>query len=198
MADQFHFHPDRYLELVRAEVADYDLLQDLAAREVIDSAPRTVLDLGTGTGETLVRVARSAPGARLVGIDASAGMLAHARRLLPQATLRVQDLADELPAGSFDVVVSALAVHHLTDEGKADLFARVAAQLSPGGRFVLGDVVIPDDPAEAVIPLDEGYDRPSPVATIVELLEGAAFPTVRLVWSRQDLALLVAATAPPR
>ncbi len=195
MADQFHFHPDRYLELVRAEVADYDLLQDLIAREAVDAAPRTILDLGTGTGETLARIVPGAPGARLVGIDESAGMLAHARRLLPQATLHVQDLADELPAGSFDVVVSALAVHHLPDEGKSDLFARVAARLSPGGRFVLGDVVVPDDPAEAVIPLDEGYDRPSPVATILDLLEAAGFATVRLAWSRQDLALVIAATA---
>ena len=195
MADQFHFHPDRYLELVRAEVADYDLLQDLIAREALVAVPRAVLDLGTGTGETLARVARGAEGARLVGIDASADMLEHARHLLPQATLRVQDLADQLPGGPFDVVVSALAVHHLTDEGKSDLFARVAAQLSPGGRFVLGDVIVPDDPAEVVIPLDEGYDLPSPVATIVALLEDAGFDSVRLVWSRRDLALIVAATA---
>ena len=195
MADQFHFHPDRYLELVRAEVADYDLLQDLIAREALVAVPRAVLDLGTGTGETLARVAHGAEGARLVGIDASADMLEHARRLLPQATLRVQDLADELPGEPFDVVVSALAVHHLTDEGKRDLFARVAAQLSPGGRFVLGDVIVPDDPAEVVIPLDEGYDLPSPVTTIMALLEDVGFDSVRLVWSRRDLALVVAVTA---
>ena len=195
MADQFHFHPDRYLELVRAEVADYDLLQDLIAREALVAVPRAVLDLGTGTGETLARVAHGAEGARLVGIDASADMLEHARRLLPQATLRVQDLADELPGEPFDVVVSALAVHHLTDEGKRDLFARVAAQLSPGGRFVLGDVIVPDDPAEVVIPLDEGYDLPSPVTTIIALLEDVGFDSVRLVWSRRDLALVVAVTA---
>ncbi len=130
-----------------------------------------------------------------MGIDASADMLEHARRLLPQATLRVQDLADELPGEPFDVVVSALAVHHLTDEGKRDLFARVAAQLSPGGRFVLGDVIVPDDPAEVVIPLDEGYDLPSPVTTIIALLEDVGFDSVRLVWSRRDLALVVAVTA---
>ena len=195
MADQFHFHPDRYLELVRAEVADYDLLQDLIAREALVAVPRAVLDLGTGTGETLARVAHGAEGARLVGIDASADMLEHARRLLPQATLRVQDLADELPGEPFDVVVSALAVHHLTDEGKRDLFARVAAQLSPGGRFVLGDVIVPDDPAEVVIPLDEGYDLPSPVTTIIALLEDVGFDSVRLVWSRRDLAIVVAVTA---
>ncbi len=180
MADQFHFHPDRYLELVRAEVADYDLLQDLIAREAVGPKPHDVLDLGTGTGETLARIAHVAPAAQLVGIDASPGMLAHAHELLPHALLRVQDLTDELPEGYFDVVVSALAVHHLTDVDKADLFARVATRLRPGGRFVLGDVVVPEDPADAVIPLDEGYDHPSPVAIIVQLLKSASFRTVRL------------------
>jgi hypothetical protein len=38
---------------------------------------------------------------------------------------------------------SVLAAHHLGGPGKADLFRRVAAGLAPGGRFVLGDVVVP-------------------------------------------------------
>jgi tRNA (cmo5U34)-methyltransferase len=68
-------------------------------------------------------------------------------------------LHDPLPEGSFDLVVSALAVHHLDGAGKADLFARVADRLRPGGRFVLGDVVVADDPADAVTPIDGVYDR---------------------------------------
>jgi SAM-dependent methyltransferase len=73
-------------------------------------------------------------------------------------------LEDRLPDGSFDLVVSALAVHHLDAAAKADLFVRVADQLRPGGRFVLGDVVVPDDPADAVTPIDGWYDKPSTVA----------------------------------
>ena len=45
------------------------------------------------------------------------------------ADLRVSRLEDALPEGNFDLVVSALAVHHLDGAGKADLFARVAARL---------------------------------------------------------------------
>jgi tRNA (cmo5U34)-methyltransferase len=65
------------------------------------------------------------PGATLVGIDASADMLAAAD--VPGADLRVGRLQDELPAGPFDLVFSVLAVHHLDGPGKADLFRRVAA-----------------------------------------------------------------------
>ncbi len=196
MADQFHFHPDRYLELVRAEVSDYDLLQDLIAREASDPLPASILDLGTGTGETLERLARLAPDATLTGVDLSPEMLERARALLPRATLHVQDLTAELPAGPVDVVVSALAVHHLTDDEKGDLLTRVAARLAPGGCFVLGDVIVPDDPREAVIPLDDGYDRPCSLATTLELLTRAGFVDVRVVWTRRDLAVVRASTRP--
>jgi SAM-dependent methyltransferase len=56
---------------------------------------------------------------------------------LAAADLRVSCLHDSLPQGDFDLVESALAVHQLDGAGKADLFARVADRLQPGGRFVL-------------------------------------------------------------
>jgi SAM-dependent methyltransferase len=71
--------------------------------------------------------------------------------------LRVNRLEDPLPEGTFDLVVAALAVHHLDGAGKADLFARVAARLRPGGRFVLGDVVVREDPADVVTPICQSW-----------------------------------------
>ena len=129
-----------------------------AAREVTAT---TILDLGTGTGETLRYVTKRHPTARLIGVDESSAMLAAARRLLPAADLRVARLQDPLPEGPFDLVVSALAVHHLDASEKADLFRRVAARLVLGGRFVFGDVIVPDDPGDVVTPIDGTYDRPS-------------------------------------
>ncbi len=106
-------------------------------------------------------------------------------------TLRVADLLDPLPEGPFDLVVSALAIHHLDGPGKAELFRRVAAVVAPGGRFVLGDVVLPEDPANAVTPLSDGYDKPSTLSDQVRWLEAAGLePT--LVWEGDDLAVLTA------
>jgi len=45
----------------------------------------------------------------VVGIDESAAMLAHVRRLLPRADFRVARVEDELSAGPFEIVVSALS-----------------------------------------------------------------------------------------
>jgi len=173
MAEQFHFDPDTYLDMVRAEVPAYEHLQQVVADATEAVAAETVLDLGTGTGETLRRVAGRHPTARLIGIDESDRMLAVARKVVPGADLRVARLQDDLPEGPFDLVVSALAVHHLDAPEKAALFRRVATRLAPGGRFVLADVIVPVDPADVVTPLDEGYDKPSRVDEQLQLVDRA-------------------------
>ena len=183
---QFHFHPDEYLALMHSELPAYERLQDEAASATGRGATR-LLELGTGTGETARRVLARHPGAALVGIDASAEMLAAAT--LPGADLRVSRLEDPLPEGPFDLVFSALAVHHLDGPAKADLFRRVAAVLEPGGRFVLADVVVPDDPADATTPLSPGYDLPSSVDDQLAWLRGAGLDA-RVVWAERDLAVV--------
>lgn len=192
---QFHWEPDSYAALMREEVPDYGRLQDEVAAATAPDVSR-ILELGTGTGETTRRVLARHPRAGLVGIDASAEMLAHARAALStaRAELRLGRLEDPLPEGPFDLVVSVLAVHHLDGPGKVDLFARVAAVLAPGGRFVLGDLVVPDDPADVVTPIDGDYDTPSTVADQRRWMEEAGL-RARVAWAQRDLAVVVGAAA---
>jgi tRNA (cmo5U34)-methyltransferase len=109
---QFHFQPDEYIALMESELPDYYRLQDAAARATGAGASR-LLELGTGTGESALRVLRAHPGASLVGIDESEDMLRVARERLPGADLRVSRLEDPLPDGPFDLVFSVLAIHHV-------------------------------------------------------------------------------------
>jgi tRNA (cmo5U34)-methyltransferase len=190
MGGQFHFHPDEYLELMRSEMPDYFVLQDEAAAACGSGAAR-LLELGTGTGETALRVLERHPGAVLTGVDASADMLAVARERLPGADLRVARLEDELPPGPYELVFSVLAIHHLDGVGKADLFARVADVVAPGGRFVIGDVVVPDDPADALTPLSPDFDLPDRVEDQIAWLGAAGFEA-SVVWARRDLAVVAA------
>jgi tRNA (cmo5U34)-methyltransferase len=99
---------------------------------------RRVLDLGAGTGLMSAAVLARHPEAEVVLIDGSGEMLEQARERLPQrsSTTVVADLRDALPDGPFDAVVSALAIHHLEDADKRELFARVHQALRPGGVFV--------------------------------------------------------------
>jgi tRNA (cmo5U34)-methyltransferase len=179
---------------MRAEVPGYDELQDRLARATAGVTVRRILDLGTGTGETAQRVLELHPAARLTAIDSGAEMLERAGEVLPADSvdaLLVSRLEDDLPAGPFDLVVSALAVHHLDAPGKADLFRRVEKVVPPGGRFVLGDVVVPERPEDAVTPLTPGFDLPDRVHDLLEWLDAAGF-VARLVWSQQDLAVIAA------
>jgi tRNA (cmo5U34)-methyltransferase len=189
---QIHRDPDSYLALMNEKVPDYERLQDETAIATGTDAMR-VLELGTGTGETTLRVLELHPAAVLIGVDASREMLDRARTQLPadRVELRIGRLADSLPDGPFEVVVSALTVHHLDGSGKATLFRRVAAVLSPGGRFVLGDVVVPEDRTDVATPVDRNYDTPSTVADQLRWLAAAGLQP-RVVWAQGDLAVLVA------
>ena len=184
---QFHFTPVHYLELMHDEVPGYEELQEETARATEGAPAATILELGVGTGETSSRVLARHPGAALTGLDASAEMLAAAR--LPGADLRVARLEDPLPDGPFDLVVSCLAVHHLDGAGKRDLFGRVAAVLAAGGRFVLADVIVPEDPADAVTPCTPGYDLPDRLDDQLRWLGEVGFEA-EPTWVRGDLAVV--------
>lgn len=188
---QFHFDPATYMDLMRSEVPGYQRLQEEVVRATEGLTAASVLDLGTGTGETLAAVLMRYPGATATGIDESPAMLAAAEDRLAGlgVHLWVGDIGEPLPPGPFDLVVSALAVHHLDGPGKAALFGRVAAALRPGGRFVLGDVVLPANPRDAVVPMSDDYDKPSTMADQLAWLAEAGLAAT-VTWAERDLVVL--------
>lgn len=188
----WEWDPDTYLAEMLEEIPGYEELEDAVAAATEAIAPRNVLELGTGTGETALRVLARHPDSHWTGIDASMQMLARARERLPQADLRLARLEDPLPPGSFDLVVSVLAVHHLDGPGKQDLFKRVA---EVGELFVLGDVVVPERAEDAVIEIDWEMDLPSSVAEQLAWLDEAGFDA-SASYVRPDLAVFVARRRP--
>jgi tRNA threonylcarbamoyl adenosine modification protein (Sua5/YciO/YrdC/YwlC family) len=196
LGGQFHFHPETYETEIREDVPAYEELQRELAR-ASGSDARRILELGTGTGATAELLLERHPGAQLVGVDSSDAMLGAARRRLPgdRVELRVGRIEEELPDGQFDLVASALAVHHLDGDQKAQLFRRVRAALAPGGRFVLADLVVPDDPADARTPFTPGFDKPSSVAEHLRWLADAGLAAT-VAWEREDLAVIVASATP--
>jgi len=93
----------------------YGSAAELVARGC-PSAPR-VLDLGAGTGILSAAIFDQVQAGHLTLLDASADMLQRAAvRLAPwRPEIAVRPLTSELPSGPFDAVVSALAIHHLSD-----------------------------------------------------------------------------------
>lgn len=118
-----------------------------AARLCLQAEPPRVLDLGCGTGDLALRLARSAPATtELVAADFSEPMLALARRKLARAGLEgkvefVWADAAELPFadGSFGAVGIAFALRNLIwrNPHAEQHLAEVRRVLAPGGRFVV-------------------------------------------------------------
>jgi tRNA (cmo5U34)-methyltransferase len=191
MAD-YDFTVESYVAMMREAVPGYDRLEEEVA-VATGTGARSVLELGTGTGETARRVLDTHPDAQLVGVDASPGMVRVARESLPadRVTLHVGRLEDPLPEGPFDLVVSCLAVHHLQGPSKADLFGRIATNLAPGGRFVLADVVEPVEPSYAVTAIDPEIDHPSKLDEQIAWIDAAGMAP-EITWTHRDLVVIVA------
>ena len=172
---QFHWRPETYLEEIRAEVPRFDELQD-AAIAAIPFPPGGVLDLGVGTGETTRRLLDRYPEAAVTGLDSSPEMVFRAREL--GIEVRLARIEDPLPDGPWDLVISVLAVHHLSDERKRELFRRIR---ETARGLILGDVVLAE---EQVTPLEPGFDLPAGAEEQAEWCGG------EIVWRADDLAVI--------
>ena len=106
--------------------------------------PQAILDIGCGTGVLLRRLANTYPLARLVGVDAAAGMIRQAQAAVPKgfSLSYVEARAEELPFADdcFDLVVSTMSFHHWADQRRG--LREVRRVLTADGRFVLTDVVV--------------------------------------------------------
>jgi tRNA (cmo5U34)-methyltransferase len=90
-------------------------------RSVFPADPRSLLDLGCGDGRLAALALEARPMlSRIVALDVSPPMLERARdrfRSDHRVTVREWDMADSIASfGSFDVIVSGFAIHHLEDE----------------------------------------------------------------------------------
>lgn len=113
------------------------------------AAPGRVLDLGAGTGLLTYFWYRRFPAAEYVLVDVADEMLQVARRRfagLANVDFRVLDYTKELPEGRFDVVTSALSIHHLEHDAKRETFARLYELLPAGGLLVNYDQFCGDTP----------------------------------------------------
>jgi SAM-dependent methyltransferase len=114
-----------------------------AVLDRLETVPRNVLDLGTGTGKAAYLVAERFPEAQVAGVDLSPRMVEEARRRLPEELSgRVRfEVADAsslpFPDGSFDLVVLLNMIPFFNE------LARVTA---PGGTVVVASFAGPATP----------------------------------------------------
>lgn len=205
---------------IEAIVPRYDELHDtiLNAPPHDRSDPVSVLELGAGTGELTSKLLTRFPESEVLVVDHSDQMLAQAERKLAtfgdRVALESGAFPDDYPQAEekYDLVVSSLAVHHLDEEGKRNLFDAIYDSLAPGGWFVNGDVVRFDAPhletlSEEMIQnwvrskgweesefMDEweasdDYDDPSTLTDQLVWLRESGFESVTSIWQYYNFAV---------
>jgi SAM-dependent methyltransferase len=115
-----------------------------------EAGVRTILELGCGTGNDAARLARE--GYTVTAIDVSGEAIGRARaRFGSLASFLVADMTRELPFpdGSFDAVMSNVAMHMFPDDVTRALFARVGRLVRAGGLFVFHVNSLEDRPLRA-------------------------------------------------
>ena len=111
--------------------------------------PACAIDLGTGTGDIAMRLARVFPGCRITAVDAGAVMLSKAAHLIAEAGLasRIELMERHLPDISglprYPLLVSNSLLHHLPDP--RILWRALRQMACPGALVVIMDLHRPQD-----------------------------------------------------
>lgn len=126
----------------------YGMVPEAVSLAARGADSRRILDLGAGTGMLSAVVADSFPAARFTLFDFSPRMLEQAADILgDRAETVVGDMYEGIPSGPWDAVISALAIHHMTDRGKRSVYEAAFRELRPGGVFVNAEHVLAETPA---------------------------------------------------
>ncbi len=138
-----------------------------------------ILDIGCGTGNLTLLVAKRYPTATVVGVDPDPEALDRARRKAVRGRLLAafdRGFAEELPYPdeSFDAVLCSLALHHVAGEYRIQSLREISRVLRPGGSFHLlemakGDAHRPVNRMVHRSPLGHAWGE----LNIVELMEQA-------------------------
>jgi ubiquinone/menaquinone biosynthesis C-methylase UbiE len=123
---------------------DYDLRR--SAQRLALGAGARVLDLCCGTGRSTAALRATYPDADLVGLDASSGMLEHARKRAGlDATLLLGDATEPAAYGAegpFDAILMAYGIRNLPNPDRG--LANIRAVLKPGGVICFHEYSVAD------------------------------------------------------
>lgn len=184
--------------------------------QVVHPGCRVVVDIGAGTGALHGTISSAAPGARIVALDASAGMLSLVRERGGAAAVLADALALPLADQAADAVLLAYVLFHLADPALA--IAEAARVLGRGGRVATitwawerasrADQLVDEALTAAGVPaapprrVDAGLNRPEDVA---ELLSSAGLEPERVwpvrlrrQWDRDSFAALATGSGTTR
>ena len=179
--------------------------------------PKRILDLGAGTGLLSYFWYMHYSESEYVLVDIADDMLGVARKRfagIDNVSYQILDYSNGLPNGDFDMIASALSIHHLENDEKAKLFARIYDKLPEGGLFINYDQFCADqtemndwfnsywenhiensgltDNDISLWKERRKLDKECSVEKEVEMIGKCNFETVKCVYAYQKFAVIVA------
>ncbi len=120
----------------------------ITAADVNNKEPK-ILDIGAGTGLLSSFLLKRYPEARITLIDISEQMLEVAKQRFSENENIIyisEDYTKYESSEEYDLVVSALSIHHLEDSEKKELYKKCYSLLKPNGIFINADIVCGETP----------------------------------------------------
>ena len=187
------------------------------AAETDRDAPE-IMDVGAGTGLLSAILLQKFPDATLTLMDIAENMLDVAReRFRSRAWVRyvVCDYRSADLGGPYDIIGSALSIHHLEADDKRRLFHRIFVSLRPGGMFVNADQAdgetpyfrqryleywndflrngpLPDSGRREILKRRDALDRNEKLSSQIQWLNEAGFSDVDVVYRNRTFIVTAA------
>ncbi|KAH7359378.1 S-adenosyl-L-methionine-dependent methyltransferase [Plectosphaerella cucumerina] len=108
--------------------------RDLLARVPL-AAPKRIIDLGCGPGNSTAVLAERYPDADLSGVDSSPDMIRQAKETLPDVPFSIADLQTFRPDGPVDLLYSNAVFQWLPGHDRVRIITELVASLNPGGSL---------------------------------------------------------------
>ncbi|MES2240799.1 MAG: class I SAM-dependent methyltransferase [Bacteroidota bacterium] len=156
--ERFDNEVERFSNLETGQVATMDAQISLelltsTARAVKPNATN-VLDLGCGAGNYTLKMLSKVPNLNCTLVDLSQNMLDKAQERISAVTTgkleTIQgDIRDiDLPKNHFDIILAGAVLHHLREDSDWEfVFQKLYDSLTPGGCFLISDLLIQDNEA---------------------------------------------------
>ncbi|KAL7811381.1 S-adenosyl-L-methionine-dependent methyltransferase [Trichoderma gracile] len=119
--------------------------RDLIAQVPL-AAPKRIIDVGCGPGNSTEVLAKQWPDAHILGMDSSPNMIETARKALPNLEFTVADLHTYKPEGPVDLIFSNAVFQWIDFEHRIPILRRLVESLQPGGVLAFQ---VPDNHTES-------------------------------------------------
>lgn len=156
--ERFDNEVERFSNLETGQIATMDAkialeLITCTARAIKPTA-KTILDLGCGAGNYTLKMLSKVPDLNCTLIDLSQNMLDKAfERVSEATTAKVETIQGDireidLPKNQYDIILAGAVLHHLREDSDWEMvFQKLYDSLTPGGCFLISDLLIQDNEA---------------------------------------------------